>query len=81
MLNSKTYLAYKVGFDRGYDESTSTGQFEECPYPEDSDEAVFYYRGYQSGAATYYGEQDDLAGASNEELDYFCVDSCEEDIF
>jgi len=68
MSESKTYLAYMLGFNRGYDESTATGQLSECPYPDDSPEAVFYYRGYQSGAATYYGEQNELAGFDDEEF-------------
>ena len=49
--------AWQIGYERGYDDSTATGQIE--PDPEFSPDIIHYYwEGYQQGADAYYKDHD-----------------------
>lgn len=49
--------AWQIGYDRGYDDSESTGQIE--PDPDFSPDLMqYYYEGYAAGADEYYADHD-----------------------
>lgn len=55
-FESKLRVAYELGNGRGYDESNLSVAVQPCPYPEESQEADWYYMGYRDGANEYYSQ-------------------------
>ena len=60
--------AWQIGYDRGYDDSTATGQIE--PDPEFSPDLMqYYYEGYAAGADDYYADQGDDQADYDDSMD------------